>query len=101
MKKILTLLISCATALSVFAQYNNASTVTITVNGNRSRQILVDGKSYSNNSNTNNTTMFNTRPGYDMQITVNNDGSVQLNEIRKRRNQNAYNQNQYKSPMPD
>src|SRR6476661_8071332 len=63
MKKISILLASCITALSVFAQYNNTqnnnsqynnnigSTVTITVNANRGRQVLVDGRNYSNKDN--------------------------------------------------
>src|SRR5689334_20396845 len=117
MKKISIFLVSCITALSVFAQYTNrGSTVTITVNGNRNRQVLVDGKDYTNstnsvttnnipapititdlqagqhtlqlvranryNNNSNNragnTRTFNTRQGYDVNITVNNDGSIQL-----------------------
>jgi hypothetical protein len=144
MKKISIFLVSCITALSVFAQYNNsAGTVTITVNGNKNRQVLVDGKNYSandnsiitnnprasdnapgfitipdlpagqhtlqltrgnqynnNNNRRNNSTTFSTRPGYDMQITVNDDGSVQLSETRNRnRNRNA--NNRYKTPMSD
>jgi len=43
MKSLYLLLISCGTALSVLAQN---STLTIQVNGNRNKQLMVDGKSY-------------------------------------------------------
>ncbi|MFI5128366.1 MAG: DUF4476 domain-containing protein [Chitinophagales bacterium] len=142
MKKILVFLVSCVTTLSVLAQYYSASTVTITVNGNKNRQVLVDGKNYSatepvindnsvitgnppvsititdlqtgqhklelvrvnqnqnnNRNNRTNTKTFNTRAGYDMQIIVNNDGSVQLKEVKQKRNRNA--NNQYRTPMTD
>ena len=126
MKTISLFLISCTTALSVLAQN---STVTITVRGNNNEQVLVDGKSYvvsndyNTNSNTpitindlqpgqhtlrvtrtddidNNTTTFNLRSGYDLQIIVTANGSVQLRETRIRGN-NTNNTNSYKTPMSD
>jgi Domain of unknown function (DUF4476) len=136
MKTLSILLVSFLTSLSVFAQ-NIVSTVTIQVNGNRNRQVIVDGKTYSmadytNTSNGNSstpvidavtitdlqpgqhtlqvwrtsqdnsnrrkatTTTFNIRSGYDMLITVNGDGSVQLKESRKRGNRRIM-----KTPMSD
>jgi len=130
MKSLSLFVISCFTALSIFAQ-TTTSTVTVTSTGNRNRQILVDQKNYSlsattsndattaasnvvvitdlqpgqhtlqivrnaNNSSTNtntgrtNTTTFTLRPGYNMEITINRDGSVQQKETRIGRNWGGY-----------
>lgn len=135
MKSVSIFFLSTLMALSVFAQ-NITSTVTIQVNGNRNRQVVVDGRSfsmsgYSNTSQNNNNavnnaititdlqpgqhtlqvlrssqnnygrrnsnaTAFTLRSGYDLLITVNGDGSVQLKESRRRGNRRVI-----KSPMPD
>jgi hypothetical protein len=78
---------------------NNApATITITdlQTGQHTLQL---GRANQNNNNNrpNTTTTFNTRSGYDLQITVSNDGSVQLSETKKKRDRNA--NNQYKTPM--
>ena len=110
MKTILSLIISCFTAISVFAQ--TTSTLTINVRGANNDRIIVDGKSYDvlsdiNNSNVNTpinitdlqpgqhtlqvvrtdevgntgtTTSFNLRSGYDLMITVLGNGSLQQRE---------------------
>jgi Domain of unknown function (DUF4476) len=135
MKSVSIFFLSTLMALSVFAQ-NIASTVTIQVNGNRNRQVVVDGRSYSmsdysntseNNNNAvnnaititdlqpgqhslqvlrssqnnygrrnSNTTSFNLRSGYDLLITINGDGTIQLKESRKRGNRRVI-----KTPMTD
>jgi len=136
MKKVSIFLVSCLMALSIGAQ-NNAGIVTIKIDGNRNKEVLVDGKSYAvsvntdinsntttavnmpitindlqtgqhtlqvvrsntNNNNTSatNTVTFNLRSGYDLQITISKNGSVQQNETRKTRNWNSG--TQYKTPM--
>ncbi|MEP6616194.1 MAG: DUF4476 domain-containing protein, partial [Ginsengibacter sp.] len=135
MKSLSIFLLVLGTSFSIFAQ-NVTNVVTIQVNGNRSRQIVVDGNTYSmtdnsntstsiNGANTNNrititdlqpgqhtmqvfrytnnngrrnaaSTSFNLRSGYDMLITVNGDGSVQLKESRRRGNRRIQN-----TPMTD
>lgn len=128
MKSLLILILSCLTALSVYAQ-----TVTITVNGNRNREVLVDGRSFTvenattsttlkapiilndlqtgqhtlqvvrMNPNTNTTnrtssTTFTLRPGFDLEITINGNGSVSQTEKRIRRSGNV---GQNRTPMLD
>ena len=116
MKTISVLIISCFTAVSVLAQ--TVSTVTINVRGNNTESIAIDGKSYtvSNdyNSNTNqpivvsnllagqhtlqiqraneansSSTTFTTRNGYDLQIVIAGNGSVQLRETKWRSDNGA------------
>lgn len=111
MKTISVLIISCFTAVSVLAQ--TVSTVTINVRGNNTESIAIDGRSYvvSNDysSNTNqpivvsnllagqhtlqiqraneansSSTTFTTRNGYDLQIVIAANGSVQLRETKWR-----------------
>jgi len=129
------IILSCFICLSVTAQ--NLSTVNITLNGNRNKEVRIDGKSYSvntdvsvvtstgrpiqvtglnsgqhsievvrtnrynNTTSTGNKTTFYLRPGYDMNITVNNDGTIQTSETRIRRNGGYGYQNRYKTPMSD
>jgi hypothetical protein len=117
--------------MSLAAQNN--STVNITVNGNRNKEVKVDGKSYlvntdaspvtsenspiqirqlmpgphsievvrkgryNNTAIQSNTTTFNLRSGYDLNITINNDGSVLTSETRIRNN-TGY-RNRHRSPM--
>jgi len=128
MKSLFLFVISCFTALSVFAQTASTVTITSTANGNRARQILVDDKNYTLNSTTtdgtttaannvvvltdltpgqhklqvlrgnstnsatgrNNSTTFTLRSGYNMEITINRDGSVQQKETRIGRNWGGY-----------
>ena len=138
MKTISIFLIGCLTVLSVYAQ-TTANTVTITLNGSRYHDVVVDGKTYpvtnssttntagingvviisdlqpgqhtmqvvrtnSNNNNNNNNNRrinertFNLRSRYDLAITVNNDGTVELKETRSRNNGNA---SRYRTPMTD
>ena len=52
MKSLIVFILSCLTALSVYAQ-----TVTITVNGNRNRQVLVDGRSFTVDNTTTSPTL--------------------------------------------
>jgi hypothetical protein len=127
MKSLSILIISCLTALSVFAQNNIV--VTVTLNGNQNKEVLIDGISYqaseySNTSSANmnmitvsnlsagqhtlqvvrtaanstrrnvgNERVFNLRRGYDLDIVVNGNGTVQLTEkkIRGRRDNNNSN----------
>ena len=63
MKALSLFLLSTITTLSVFAQ-NVTNTVTIQVNGNRNRQVVVDGRAYamsdySNTANGNNANSVN------------------------------------------
>lgn len=59
---------------------------------------IVRTSRYNNVTRTGNATTFNLRQGYDMNITVNNDGSVQISEKRIR---NTGYQNRYRAPMND
>ena len=128
MKSLLIFILSCLTALSVYAQ-----TVTITVNGNRNRQVLVDGRSFTvdnsttsptlkapiiindlqagqhtlqivrlnpntNTTNRTSSTTFNLRPGFDLEITINGNGSVAQKETRIRRTGTV---GQNRTPMLD
>jgi hypothetical protein len=131
MKPLSIFILSCFTALSVFAQNN--ITVNVTLNGNLNREVLIDGNSYllsdyvnnastnknmitvtdlapgqhtlqivrttANNSRRNMGTekIFNIRAGYDLDIVVNGNGTIQLTEKRVR-NRGRYN-NAAKSPM--
>jgi hypothetical protein len=132
MKPLSIFIISCFTALSVFAQNN--ITVNVTLNGNLNREVLIDGNSYllsdyadntapatkntitvtdlapgqhtlqvvrttANNTRRNMGTekIFNLRAGYDLDIVVNGNGTVQLTEKRIR-NRGRYN-NAAKTPM--
>jgi transcriptional regulator CtsR len=107
MKRITGLVIGCFLAAASFAQNN---TVTIKVNGNKNRQIILDGRTYSldnlnannnsitvtdlqlgqhtiqvlrSNRNKNNvTTTFTLRQGYDLNINVNGGGGIQVREKR-------------------
>lgn len=116
MKSISLFLISCLVATVVVAQ--TVSTVTINVKGNNHESIVVDGKEYliSNDNTTNSntpivvsnlqagqhtlqikrsndinpaSTVFTTRTGYDLQITIAANGSVQSKEIRWRPDNNT------------
>lgn len=118
MKPLSIFIISCLTAASAFAQSNII--VTVTLNGNVNKEVLIDGNPYypTNYSNTssNNQNMitvnnlaagqhtlqvvrsnnnrrnvgtervFNLRSGYDLDIVVNGNGTVQLTEKRIRGN---------------
>ncbi|MES1223648.1 MAG: DUF4476 domain-containing protein, partial [Bacteroidota bacterium] len=131
--KLSLILMACFVSMSLTAQ--NSSTVNITVNGNRNKEVRVDGKSYpvntdassvtsanspiqisrlmpgqhsievirsnryNNTTTTGNTTTFNLRSGYDLNITVNSDGSVQTTETRIWKN-TGY-QNRHRNPMSD
>jgi hypothetical protein len=110
MKIFLSLLGSCLVALSSFAQYND---VILKVNGNKNRKVMLDGRVYNmsntnpkannksvtitdlqpgqhsiqvirTNKTTNTvTTSFTIRSGYDVTITVNGTGAVQLKERQR------------------
>jgi len=111
MKTILFFIASCISVLSVSAQ--SVSTVTVNVRGNNNEAIVIDGQEYSvnndYNTNTNtpivvsnlqsgqhtlqikrsnevnpSSTVFTTRIGYDLQITIAANGSVQLKETKWR-----------------
>src|SRR6187401_658026 len=113
MKTIFLFLAGCTVTLSVLAQ--SVSTVTINVRGNNNQAIVVDNTEYvvSNNYTTNtntpivvsnlqagqhtlqikranevnsSSTTFTTRTGYDLQITIAGNGSVQLKETKWRAN---------------
>ena len=115
MKTFSILVLSCLATLSVFAQ--TTSTVTINVRGNNTEAVVVDGRSYTvtsdYNANTNtpivvsnlqagqhtlqinrlneanpSSTVFTTRTGYDLQITITANGSVQLKEVKWRTDNN-------------
>jgi hypothetical protein len=111
MKTFFFYLVCCITATSVMAQ--SVSTVTINVRGNNNEAITIDNTEYLvyNNSTTNtntpivvsnlqagqhtlqikrtneinpSSTIFTTRTGYDLQITIAANGSVQLKETKWR-----------------
>jgi hypothetical protein len=116
MKTIFLFLLSCTAAISVLAQ--SVSTVTINVRGNNTQSIVIDNKEFSiqndYNTNTNtpivvsnlqsgqhtlqmkrsdeinpSSTVFTTRTGYDLQITITANGSVQLKETKWRADNNT------------
>jgi hypothetical protein len=107
MKIFFSLMISCFLALSSFAQYNS---VILKVNGNKNRKVVLDGRTYTmtnanakannknititdlqpgqhtiqvlrtNKSTSTTTTTFMIKNGYDVTITVNGTGAVQVRE---------------------
>jgi hypothetical protein len=116
MKTILIFFASCLSVLSVTAQ--SVSTVTVNVRGNNNQAIIIDNQEYSvytdYNSNTTSpivvsnlqagqhtlqirrsnevnpsSTIFTTRTGYDLQITITGNGSVQLRETKWRADNNT------------
>jgi len=116
MKTIFLFLASCISAISVSAQ--SVSTVTVNVRGNINEAIVIDSKEYTvyndYNTNTNtpivvsnlqsgqhtlqikrsdevnpSSTVFTTRTGYDLQITITANGSVQLKETKWRADNNT------------
>src|SRR6478736_1025839 len=116
MKTIFLFLLSCTAAISVLAQ--SVSTVTINVRGNTTQSIVIDNKEFSvqndYNTNTNtpivvsnlqsgqhtlqikrsdevnpSSTVFTTRTGYDLQIAITANGSVQLKETKWRADNNS------------
>jgi len=116
MKTIIFFLASCVSVLTVSAQ--SVSTVTVNVRGNNNEAIVIDSKEYTvyndYNTNTNtpivvsnlqsgqhtlqikrsneanpSSTVFTTRTGYDLQITVAANGSVQLKETKWRSDNNT------------
>src|SRR5678809_56637 len=121
MKTIFIFLLSFTAAISVLAQ--SVSTVTINVRGNTTQSIVIDNKDFSvqNDYNTNtpivvsnlqsgqhtlqikrsdevnpSSTVFTTRTGYDLQITITANGSVQLKETKWRADNNS---GQYRQAM--
>jgi len=124
MKTIFLFLLSCTAAISVLAQ--SVSTVTINVRGANNQSIVIDNNEFSvQNDYTTNTntpivvsnlqsgqhtlqirrsdevnpssTVFTTRTGYDLQITISANGSVQLKETKWRVDNN--NSGQYRQAM--
>ena len=119
MKTIFLFLVSCITAISVSAQ--SVSTVTVNVRGNNNEAIVIDNteyvvyNDYATNTNTPivvsnlqagqhtlqikrtdeanpSSTIFTTRTGYDLQIIITANGSVQLKEVKwKAGNNNGQN----------
>ena len=116
MKTFFLFLASCISVLSVSAQ--SVSTVTVNVRGNLNETIIIDSKEYTvyndYNTNTNtpivvsnlqagqhtlqivrsneanpSSTVFTTRTGYDLQITVSANGSVQLRETKWKADNNT------------
>jgi hypothetical protein len=119
MKTISLLLVGLFATLSVLAQ--TLSSATITVKGTRTDRIVLDGVTYDVGNNipvvvanlqpgqhtlqlirpnhvndANDTRSFFVRSGYDIQITVNNNGSISLKEIKIKPGTG-----QYRTPMPD
>ena len=120
MKTIFLFLASCITAISVSAQ--SVSTVTVNVRGNNNEAIVIDNTEYvvyndfTTNTNTPivvsnlqagqhtlqikrtdeanpSSTIFTTRTGYDLQIIINANGSVQLKETKWKAGNNNNSQN--------
>src|SRR6188474_3110707 len=125
MKTIFLFLASCISILSVSAQ--SVSTVTVNVRGNNNEAIMIDSKEYTvysdNNTNTStpivvsnlqsgqhtlqikrtnevnpSSTIFTIRNGYDLNITITGNGSVQSREIKWRTDNNT-NTAEYATPM--
>ncbi len=123
MKTIFIFLLSFLSAISLIGQ---SSTVTINVRGNNNEQLIIDGKNYSvnydynmnnnspivisdlqsgqhtievkrSNEIDNTSTTFNVRSGYDLQITVTANGSIQLRETRWKTDETP----QYRTPISD
>ena len=128
MKTIFLFLASCISILSVSAQ--SVSTVTVNVRGNNNESIMIDSKEYTvysdNNTNTStpivvsnlqsgqhtlqirrsneinpSSTVFTTRTGYDLQITITPNGSVQLKETKWRAGDNNTGQNMQAMSVTD
>ena len=128
MKTIFLFLASCISILSVSAQ--SVSTVTVNVRGNNNEAIMIDSKEYTvysdNNTNTStpivvsnlqsgqhtlqirrsnevnpSSTVFTTRTGYDLQITITPNGSVQLKETKWRAGDNNTGQNMQAMSVTD
>ena len=128
MKTIFLFLASCISILSVSAQ--SVSTVTVNVRGNNNEAIMIDSKEYTvysdNNTNTStpivvsnlqsgqhtlqirrsnevnpSSTVFTTRTGYDLQITISPNGSVQLKETNWRAADNNTGQNMQAMSVTD
>jgi Ca2+-binding EF-hand superfamily protein len=128
MKTIFLFLASCISILSVSAQ--SVSTVTVNVRGNNNEAILIDSKEYTvyndYNTNTNtpivvsnlqagqhtlqirrsnevnpSSTVFSTRTGYDLQITIAANGSVQLRETKWKAGDNNTGQNMQAMSVTD
>ena len=128
MKTIFLFLASCISILSVSAQ--SVSTVTVNVRGNNNEAIMIDSKEYTvysdNNTNTStpivvsnlqsgqhtlqirrsnevnpSSTVFTTRTGYDLQITITPNGSVQLKETKWRAADNNTGQNMQAMSVTD
>jgi len=129
MKTIFLFLAGCITALSVSAQ--SVSTVTVNVRGNNNEAIVIDNteyvvyNDYATNTNTPivvsnlqagqhtlqikrtdeanpSSTVFTTRTGYDLQIMITANGSVQLREVKwKSGNNNGQNNGQNMVAMTD
>jgi len=128
MKTIFLFLASCISILSVSAQ--SVSTVTVNVRGNNNESIMIDSKEYTvysdNNTNTStpivvsnlqsgqhtlqirrsnevnpSSTVFTTRTGYDLQITITPNGSVQLKETKWRTGDNNTGQNMQAMSVTD
>ena len=116
MKTIFLFLASCITAISVSAQ--SVSTVTVNVRGNINEAIIIDNteyvvyNDYTTNTNTPivvsnlqagqhtlqikrtdeanpSSTIFTTRTGYDLQIVITANGSVQLREVKWKSGNNS------------
>ena len=116
MKTIFLFLASCMTAISVSAQ--SVSTVTVNVRGNNNEAIVIDNteyvvyNDYTTNTNTPivvsnlqagqhtlqikrtdeanpSSTIFTTRTGYDLQIIISANGSVQLREVKWKSGNNS------------
>jgi len=116
MKTIFLFLVSCITAISVSAQ--SVSTVTVNVRGNNNEAIIIDNteyvvyNDYTTNTNTPivvsnlqsgqhtlqikraneanpSSTIFTTRTGFDLQIIIAANGSVQLKETKWRSGNNS------------
>ena len=83
---------SSTTAVNLPIQITNLSTGQHTIE-------IVRTNRYNTSNTTGNKTFFNLRSGYDLNITVNNDGSVQTSETRIRRN--LGNQTRNRTPMSD
>jgi len=128
MKTIFLFLASCISMLAVSAQ--SVSTVTVNVRGNNNEAIMIDSKEYTvysdNNTNTStpivvsnlqsgqhtlqirrsnevnpSSTVFTTRTGYDLQITITPNGSVQLKETKWRAADNNTGQNMQAMSVTD
>jgi hypothetical protein len=128
MKSLLIFLIGCLTVISSFAQnpvvtirVNNRvqevlvdgksyPVTTSATSGTDYNMVMITDlqpgqhelqvvRNQNNNTRRNNTRTFNLRARYDLAITMNNDGTVELKETRNRNRGNVYNQS--RTPMTD